>query len=534
MNDRASERSFNSIASTLKQIQPLLGKITQASSLAELMEAIYEVLKRDFDFISTGFYFINPKTKKLELLYAKGLTEEEIKNAEETAMDRHPGWVIKNKKIFLAQNEAEDQQTNFQKRLHLVSRLYCPVLFKGECVGTIGVASNIPNAFSENHIAFIEFLCQISAITYENIIHLEEMKLSKERLDLSIESLKYGIWDWNFEKNILFWDDYMYSLYEINKKDFSGAYDAFEKTLHPDDAPRVREELDSCVKNKTNFQSEFRVTTPDGRMKRIAASGKSIFNNQGQLIRIVGTNSDVTEKRENELKLIQASKMSTLGEMSSGIAHEINNPLAIISGKIYKTKMLLSEQDFDVKEIITNLENIEKTNQRIVKIIQGLRSFSRDDSADPFESRTIRSLVEETLTFCTSRFNGKNIKIEWENISPEIQIECRPSQIQQVLLNLLNNSYDAILNQSDKWIRIKACNEGTLVSLEIIDSGPGISPHVREKIFEPFFTTKPTGQGTGLGMSISHGIIKAHKGDLMIDERSNNTCFKLTLPKYQK
>jgi C4-dicarboxylate-specific signal transduction histidine kinase len=269
-------------------------------------------------------------------------------------------------------------------------------------------------------------------------------------------------------------------------------------------------------------------------MKRIAASGKSIFNNQGQLIRIVGTNSDVTEKRENEIKLIQASKMSTLGEMSSGIAHEINNPLAIISGKIYKTKMLLSEQGFDVQEIIKNLENIEKTNQRIVKIIQGLRSFSRDDSADPFESRTVRSLVEETLTFCTSRFNGQNIIIDWEDISPEIQIECRPSQIQQVLLNLLNNSYDAILNQTDKWIRIKVTQEGSFIRLIITDSGPGISPHVREKIFEPFFTTKPTGQGTGLGMSISHGIIKAHKGDLMIDEKNNNTCFKLTLPKSQK
>jgi C4-dicarboxylate-specific signal transduction histidine kinase len=326
----------------------------------------------------------------------------------------------------------------------------------------------------------------------------------------------------------------MYSLYEIKKENFSGAYDAFEKTLHPDDASRVGQELELCVKNKTNFQSEFRVITPDGRMKRIAASGKSIFNNQGQLIRIVGTNSDVTEKRENEIKLIQASKMSTLGEMSSGIAHEINNPLAIISGKIYKTKMLLSEQGFDVQEIIKNLENIEKTNQRIVKIIQGLRSFSRDDSADPFVSRTVRSLVEETLTFCTSRFNGQNIKIEWEDISPEIQVDCRPSQIQQVLLNLLNNSYDAILNQSEKWIRIKAYNEGSSVSIEIIDSGPGISPHVREKIFEPFFTTKPTGQGTGLGMSISHGIIKSHKGDLIVDEKNNNTCFRLTLPKSQK
>ena len=319
------------------------------------MEAIYEVLKRDFEFVSTGFYFINPKTKKLELLYAKGLTEEEIKNAEETAMERHPGWVIKNKKTFLAQNEIQDHQTNFQKRLHLISRLYCPVLFRGECIGTIGVASNIPNAFSENHIAFIEYLCQISAITYENIFNLEEMKLSKERLDLSIEALKYGIWDWNFEKNILYWDEYMYSLFEIKKEDFSGAYDAFEKTLHPDDAPRVRQELEACVKYKTNFQSEFRVITPDKRMKRISASGKSIFNNDGELIRMVGANWDITEKRENELKLIQASKMSTLGEMSSGIAHEINNPLAIISGKIYKTKMMLSEDGFDIQEISNNL-----------------------------------------------------------------------------------------------------------------------------------------------------------------------------------
>ncbi len=526
--------SFNSIATTLKQIQPLLGKITQAGSLTELVEAIYDVLKRDFDFASTGFYFINPRTKKLELLYAKGLTPEEIKEAEETAMERHPGWVIKNKKIFIAQNEPEDHQTNFQKRLHLVSRLYCPVLFKGECIGTIGVASNVPQAFSENHIAFIEYLCQISAITFENISHIEEMKLSKERADLSIEALKYGIWDLNFEKNILYWDDYMYSLYEINKKDFSGAYEAFEKTLHPDDAQRVQKELDECVTNKTNFKSEFRVITPDGKMKRISASGKSIFNGDGKLIRMVGTNLDITEAKENEIKLMQASKMSTLGEMSSGIAHEINNPLAIIAGKVYKTKVCLNDENLNREELIKNLESIEKTTQRIVKIIQGLRSFSRDDSSDPFETRTIRSLIEETLTFCTSRFSDKNIKIDWETVSPELQIECRPSQMQQVLLNLLNNSHDALLDQVEKWIKITAMSEGPFVNIAITDSGKGIPAHVRDKIFEPFYTTKPTGQGTGLGMSISHGIIKSHNGNLTIDDKNPNTCFRISLPKSQR
>jgi signal transduction histidine kinase len=534
MKNKFPDRSFHSIASTLKQIQPLLGQITQASSLTELVEVMYEVLQRDFDFLSTGFYFINPRTKKLELLYAKGLTPDEIKKAEETAMDRHPGWVIKNKKLYISQNEQDDLKTDFQKRLQLVSRLYCPIIFKDECIGTIGVASNIPNAFTENHIAFIEFLCQISAITYENISHIEEINLSKERLNFSIDALKYGIWDWNFEKNILYWDDYMYSLFEIDKRNFSGAYDAFEKTLHPDDAKRVRQELDDCVKNKTNFKSEFRVLIPGGKMKRIAASGKSIFNNKGELVRMVGANWDITEVRENEVKLMQASKMSTLGEMSSGIAHEINNPLAIITGKVYKAKKALSENDFNREDVLNSLESIEKTTHRIVKIIQGLRSFSRDDSLDPFEIRPIRTLVEETLAFCSSRFSGKNIKIDWDDISPEIQFECRPSQIQQVLLNLLNNSFDAILELPEKWIRITVDETEKDVILEITDSGPGLPPYVKEKIFEPFFTTKPTGQGTGLGMSISHGIVKSHKGQLLIDEKNPHTCFKLIFPKSQK
>jgi len=172
---------------------------------------------------------------------------------------------------------------------------------------------SVANAFTENHIAFIEFICRIAAITYENIIHSIEVKKSRERLDQSVEALKFGIWDWDLVQNHLYWDDYMYVLYEQSKTQFSGSYDAFEKTLHPDDREKVRDALRECADQKKDLEVEFRVVTQNGTSKLIAARAKSTFSESGALIRLVGANWDATEIREKELKMIQASKMSSLG-----------------------------------------------------------------------------------------------------------------------------------------------------------------------------------------------------------------------------
>ena len=531
MSPANRQNAFDSVSATLRQIQPLLGKITQASNLDELCLATCEVLKNDFNFQSTGFYFINPQNQKLELVLGLNLTEEEKRDAESTAMNRHPGWVIRNKKTFL--NNHDELKTDFHKRLHLVSRLFCPVIFKDECIGTIGVASSEENAFNDNHVAFIEFLCQIVAVAYENIAHVDALELATERMNHAIEAVKFGIWDWDIQKNILIWDLTMYRLFGVDPTEFSGAYDAFGKLLHPEDADRVTRELEETFRSRKDFHSEFRVKTSYG-IRRIAAHAKCVLTETGTVARLVGANWDVTEARENEIKLLQASKMSSLGEMSSGIAHEINNPLSILLGKSHQIRKIASKAGTESAPLIKLTSDLDSTIERIAKIVKGLRNFSRDGAGDPFEGKQVKELLEETLSFCSSRFKNHDIEILVPVIPDTLQLECRPTQISQVLLNLLNNAFDAVHERSgSKWIRIEIADRGADVEIAITDSGHGIPETVRAKILEPFFTTKEVGKGTGLGLSISLGIIKAHNGQFFLDQESKNTRFVIQLPKKQ-
>ncbi|MBU6153520.1 MAG: PAS domain-containing protein [Bdellovibrionales bacterium] len=522
--------TFDSISGALNQLEPLLAKITQAFSLPELASAVFETLNQVLEFKSTGFYFMNPETGKLELLFAQGLTTEEKIQAEATAMDRHPGWVIRNQKTYLTNVDPQDP-TQFQLRLNLISRLYCPVIFREQCIGTIGVASEKANAFNDNHVAFIEFICRMAAITYENIIHSLEVKKSRERLDRAIEALKFGIWDWDLVKNHLYWDDYMYVLYEQEKSGFSGSYDAFERTLHPEDRDRVRRKLKECADQRTDLEIEFRVITASGKIKQIAGEAKSTFSDDGRLVRMVGANWDVTDLRQKELKMLHASKMSSLGEMSSGIAHEINNPLAIIQGKSHQIRSLLEKGTPDPEALKKLTTQIDETVLRISRIIKGLQSFSREGSQDPYEVRSLKTILEETLAFCSTRFKHHEILIEHAGVSPEITVYCRPSQISQVFLNLLNNSFDAVQGRKERWVKIDAQLLEDRISISFTDSGPGIPEGIREKILEPFFTTKEVGKGTGLGLSISLGILKSHGGSLKIDTFCKNTRFLIDLPK---
>lgn len=254
----------------------------------------------------------------------------------------------------------------------------------------------------------------------------------------------------------------------------------------------------------------------------------------------VQVKEDITEKRrtlnlieEQRARAISTARLAALGEMSAGIAHEINNPLAIINGLASITKDRVLSGPLDSLVIVKAMDKIEATVMRITKIIKALKSFAREGEGDPSKITLIQEILEDSLEFCKTRFKNNGIELEIVPFPESMSIECRAVQISQVLLNLLNNAFDAVQEYEQKWVRIEVKEEKDWIEISIVDSGTGIPESMRDKILQPFFTTKEPGKGTGLGLSISKGIVESHRGTLTIDAQSPNTSFVIRLPKVQ-
>ncbi|MCK6597953.1 MAG: ATP-binding protein [Bdellovibrionaceae bacterium] len=228
---------------------------------------------------------------------------------------------------------------------------------------------------------------------------------------------------------------------------------------------------------------------------------------------------------EQKINIFRASKMTTLGEMSSQLAHEINNPLTIIKSSIYSLNKLLINDKFEKDKITEALARIDKTTSRITKIISGLRAFSRAGDNDPFEKALLSKIFSDITELASHRLKMTLVKLSI-TCKEDLAIECKESQIEQVLLNLLNNSIDAVADLEEKWIRIEVIDkESNKIVILFSDSGKGIPSQHVDRIMEPFYTTKPVGKGTGLGLSISKG--------LLYNLQSSYTQFIIELPKIQ-
>jgi len=239
------------------------------------------------------------------------------------------------------------------------------------------------------------------------------------------------------------------------------------------------------------------------------------------------------ELEDERASLIYSSKMATLGEMAGGVAHEINNPLAIIQGYSARLKKLLARGEMDKGKMDHIAEKIQLMTVRIARIVKGLRNFSRDSSGEAFRVTKVSHLLDDTLELCRERFYSRGIKLILGEVPEDLLIECQPVQITQVILNLLNNGHDAVESLDDKWVSLDILDRGEFIEFSITDSGNGISSNIREKIFQPFYTTKPVGKGTGLGLSISKGIIESHGGEFRVDTSAQNTRFVFTLLRKQ-
>ena len=307
---------------------------------------------------------------------------------------------------------------------------------------------------------------------------------------------------------------------------------------------KLRELLEQVLPKQqvvTNFEVEHEFENIGHRTMLLNGQILTQTNNREPMILLAI--EDITERRRAEaqleasrMQLISSARLAALGMIAGGVAHEINNPVSIIHASAADLLHRVKEEGAVPLEILVrNSERIHQTANRITKIIKSMRHLAREGSQDRFCPTPVAKIVEEPLEVCKERFKDHCVNLLLPSIDPALYVSCREVQIAQVLLNLLQNAFDAVMEQAgERWIHLDVAEQDGSVAFSVIDSGPGIPPGLKTRIMEPFFTTKEVGKGTGLGLSLSQTIIEEHGGKLELTEASGHTCFSFRLPLSQK
>jgi PAS domain S-box-containing protein len=366
----------------------------------------------------------------------------------------------------------------------------------------------------------------------------EQLRGLTERLSLATRTASIGIWDWDLRTNQVVWDDTLFAIFGIPKAVPMG-YEVFARRVHPEDMGVVEASLQRAIQRKTQDSVEFRIIRPDGVVRHVYSVQGAVLDEHGNVVRVVGTGVDVSERRHmeaqiesNKAQLVTSARLSALGMMAGNIAHEINNPVGIIHALASNLiDMVEQEEGAPPDLVVRNGRRIRETAERISGIVKSLLQISREGSSDRFFPTRISKILDETLEICRARFRSNGVKLILPAEVPELSVSCREVQIAQVLLNLLQNAFDAVVDQKgERWVRVDVTPHDDSVEISVTDSGPGIPPELRPRIMEPFFTTKPVGKGTGLGLSLSKTIAEEHGGRLEFGEDHGRTRFSLSLP----
>ncbi len=297
---------------------------------------------------------------------------------------------------------------------------------------------------------------------------------------------------------------------------------------------------------RDRYANALKTDTVLNQVKQMHRDGRTIFVNirispseyPGREVLLV-TTSDITKRLEAEQQLIQASKMATLGEMATGVAHELNQPLSVIkTASSFFIRKLDYTEPIDPPVLSNMLRKIDTNVDRATRIINHMRQFARKSDMR-LEKVQLNQVLEKAFEIFSQQLKLWGIEVRWELDDRLPKILADPGRLEQVFINLLLNARDAIEEEwtakeagpGEKTITLKTRCDSRRVICEVCDTGKGVPAAIADKIFEPFFTTKEVGKGTGLGLSISYGIVQDCRGSIrVVRRRTGGTCFVVEFP----
>jgi C4-dicarboxylate-specific signal transduction histidine kinase len=371
-----------------------------------------------------------------------------------------------------------------------------------------------------------------------------EQKIPKDFFDLEsvLKGSQSGVWLWDLQEKVMR-SDLVRPLLEPKpfEEAISGPHEEMRtwlRLIHPDDRERVLQFLMGFFsKEYLENQIEFRLRKKPKEYYWTLCRAILKLDSRGRPHRLFGFVSDISEQRElrqilekQRLQKIEQERLSTLGQMAGCVAHEMNNPLAIIAGRAEQLLDGIRKESLSTEEMIKSLESIQRTSHRMARTVKSLLWFSRDPHGEELAISKWREVWDEVLGICAEKFQRGGIRLDFEEQRNEKDFEANTAQLGQVLMNLLNNAYDSIAGQALSWVRVSVYDEGADVVLRFEDSGPPIPKEIVDHMMEPFFTTKEAGRGTGLGLSICKRIIDQHGGSFRILPDAKHPCFEIRIP----
>ncbi|MEP4148055.1 MAG: ATP-binding protein [Halioglobus sp.] len=359
----------------------------------------------------------------------------------------------------------------------------------------------------------------------------------RERLlSLTASMTKVGYCVWSREEHYVSVSDEWAAIFGYGKDEFLSKFrlESQDDTLvHPLDIDRYRSFYANAITStdETYADIEYRVFRRDGEIRHVIER-IAVTDISSQSDRVLITLQDITDRKLADAKIFQASKLSTLGEMAAGLAHELNQPLNTITLAASNMSGALLQEPLDISLLNTKLGRIKNQVTRAAAIIEHIRTFGRE-AVEGDQLIDLSSATESAIELMREqlRISGIRIEAQYDDRCPCVL--GHPIHMEQVLLNLLNNSRHAItsIERANKMISIDIERQPNGdAMLRVSDTGGGIPDEIISKIFEPFMTTKPYGEGTGLGLSISHGIVKKMGGEIRARNTPDGALFELTFP----
>jgi PAS domain S-box-containing protein len=294
----------------------------------------------------------------------------------------------------------------------------------------------------------------------------------------------------------------------------------------------VKEVLDKALQGEESANYEFPLYTKTGDRVDVLLNSTSRRDAYGQVIGVVGVGQDITKAKKSQAQVVQASKLATLGEMATSVAHELNQPLNVIRMAAGNSRRRIKNQESnkDTEYILEKLVRIEGQTSRAAAIIDHMRMFGRkaEEKSEMVDSREV---VSNALDLLGAQLKLAGIKVVTNFPEKCSKVMGHTIQMEQVILNLLANARDAMKdNISGSRITLSITEKDEMITISSEDTGGGIPEHILSRIFEPFFTTKEMGKGTGLGLSVSYGIILEMGGTIIADNITDGAKFSITLP----